>query len=126
MSDLLTNVAGGFAVTLVRNETQEHSAALKSAGQSPIGLLPLFCRGDNPVDSSLVVDFSQLAAESYRVISRSRLGQILGQIRELFRNREPAVSFLSRGQKRQGFEVRNRSKGMPKRLFSLFGACLAK
>ena len=41
MSDLLTNVAGGFAVTLVRNETQEHSAALKSAGQSPIGLLPL-------------------------------------------------------------------------------------
>ena len=28
-------------MTLVRNETQEHSAALKSAGQSPIGLLPL-------------------------------------------------------------------------------------
>ena len=41
---LLTNVAGGFAVTLVRNETQRHSAALKSAGQSPIGLLPLDCR----------------------------------------------------------------------------------
>ena len=38
---LLTNVAGGFAVTIVRNETQQHSAALKSAGQSPIGLFPL-------------------------------------------------------------------------------------
>ena len=38
---LLTAVAGGFAVTLARNETQRHSAALKSAGQSPIGLLPL-------------------------------------------------------------------------------------
>ncbi len=40
-SFLLTAVAGGFAVTLVRNETQQHSVALKSAGQSPIGLLPL-------------------------------------------------------------------------------------
>ena len=38
---LLTNVAGGFAVTLVRNETQRHSAALKSAGQNPVSLLPL-------------------------------------------------------------------------------------
>ena len=28
-------------MALVRNETQRHSAALKSAGQSPIGLLPL-------------------------------------------------------------------------------------
>lgn len=41
LSYLLTNVAGGFAVTLVRNETQRHSAALKIAGQNPIGLLPL-------------------------------------------------------------------------------------
>lgn len=40
-SYLLTNVAGGFAVTLVRNETQQHSAALKSAGQNPVSLLPL-------------------------------------------------------------------------------------
>ena len=38
---LLTNVAGGFAVTLVRNKTQRHSAALKNAGQNPVGLLPL-------------------------------------------------------------------------------------
>lgn len=28
-------------MTLVRNETQRHSAALKSAGQNPISLLPL-------------------------------------------------------------------------------------
>ena len=41
MSYLLTIVAGGFAVTLVRNETQRHSAALKRTGQNPIGLLPL-------------------------------------------------------------------------------------
>ena len=40
-SYLLTAVAGGFAVTLVRNETQQHSAALKSAGQNPVSLLPL-------------------------------------------------------------------------------------
>ncbi len=28
-------------MTLVRNKTQRHSAALKNAGQNPIGLLPL-------------------------------------------------------------------------------------
>lgn len=28
-------------MTLVRNETQRHSAALKNAGQNPISLLPL-------------------------------------------------------------------------------------
>lgn len=47
LSYLLTAVAGGFAMTVVRNETQRHSAALKNAGQNPIGLLPLnrsFCR----------------------------------------------------------------------------------
>ena len=86
----------------------------------------LVCRSAIPIGSSLAVSFVHLAAESLRVSSHRRLGQTLGQIRKLFRNRKPAVSFLSRGQKRQGFEVRNRSKGMPKRLFSLFGACLAK
>ena len=40
-SYLLTAVAGGFAVTFVRNETQQHSAALKIAGQNPVVLLPL-------------------------------------------------------------------------------------
>ena len=42
-SYLLTAVAGGFAVTFVRNETQRHSAALKIAGQNPVVLLPLDC-----------------------------------------------------------------------------------
>ena len=41
-SYLLTAVAGGFAVTFVRNETQQYSAALKIAGQNPVVLLPLF------------------------------------------------------------------------------------
>ena len=41
LSYLFIAVAGGFAMTLVRNEAQWHSAALKRAGQSPIGLLPL-------------------------------------------------------------------------------------
>ena len=41
LSYLLTAVAGGFAMTVVRNETQRHSAALKNAGQNPISLLPL-------------------------------------------------------------------------------------
>lgn len=38
---LFIAVAGGFAVSRIRNETQRHSAALESAGQSPIGSLPL-------------------------------------------------------------------------------------
>lgn len=80
------------------------------------------CRGIISVASSLPFGLDRNTAESCRVASRRRLGQI----RELFRNREPTVSFLSRGQKQQGFEVRNRLKGMPKRLFSLFGACLTK
>ena len=69
----------------------------------------LVCHRAIPVGSSLVVGFDRLTAKSLRVSSRRRLGQILGQIRELFRNRELAVSLLSRGQKWQGFEVRNRS-----------------
>ena len=60
----------------------------------------LFCRGAIPIGSSLVVGFVHHAAESLRVSSRRRLGQTLGQVRKLFRNREPAVSFLPRGQKR--------------------------
>ena len=66
------------------------------------------CRGAIPIGSSLVVGFVHLAAESLRVSSRKRLGQALGQIRKLFRNRKPAVSFLSRRQKRVGFEALKR------------------
>ena len=68
----------------------------------------LVCCGAIPIGSSLVVGFVHLTAESLRVSSRRRLGQTLGQIRKLFRNHEPAVSFLSRGQKRVGFEALKR------------------
>ena len=50
---LPTAVAGGFAVTFVRNETQQHNAALKNAGQSPIGLLPLNTQRSLPSSSIL-------------------------------------------------------------------------
>ena len=109
-SFLLTAVAGGFAMTLVRNETQRHSAAkvqvkaLSAYSHS----FTLACCGAIPVNSSWVVGLGRHAAESLRVSSRRRLGQTLGQIRKLFRNREPAVSFLPRGQKRVGFEALKR------------------
>ena len=83
------------AITLYRTYVLSHS-------------FTLVCRGALPIGSSLVVGFDHLAAESLRVSSRRRLGQTLGQIRKLFRNREPAVSFLSRGQKRVGFEALKR------------------
>ena len=79
-----------------------------------------------PVDSSWLVDFGRHTAESRRVTSRRRLGQILGQIRELFRNREPAVLCLSRGQKRAGFEAQNYSKRMVERPIVFFVACFAR
>lgn len=59
----------------------------------------LVCRGAIPIGSSLVVGFVHLAAESLRVSSRRRLGQTLGQIRKLFRNRKLAVSFVVPGGK---------------------------
>ena len=106
--------------------TRQHQNASPEASFRYSHSFTFVCRCAIPIGSSLVVGFIHLAAESLRVSSRRRLGQTLGQIRKLFRNRKLAVSFLSRGQKRQGFEVRNRSKGMPKRLLSLFGTCLAK
>ena len=77
-----------------------------------------------PVDSSLVVGFNRLATESLRVSSRRRLGQILGQIRKLFRNREPAVSFLSR--ESSAPPALNRPKRMSKWPILFFASCLAK
>lgn len=86
----------------------------------------LVCCGAIPIGPSLVVGFVHLAAESLRVSSRKPLGQVLGQIRKLFRNRKPAVPFLPRGQKRVGFEALKRPRWMIKRLIFLFGARLAK
>ena len=90
-SDLLSQV-GGLKPT---NVTYSHSF-------TPV------CCGVIPVNSSWAVGLDCLAAKSRRVTSRRRLGQTLGQIRKLFRNRKPTVSFLSRGQKRVGFEALKR------------------
>ena len=114
-----------------RNPSQEHEGLL------PAGLyfatffryshsFTLVCRGAIPIGSSLVVGFVHLAAESLRVSSRKRLGQALGQNRKLFRSHKLAVSFLSQGQKRVGFEALKRPRWTIKRLIFLFGVCLAK
>ena len=79
-----------------------------------------------PVDSSWLVDFDRHTTESRCVTSRRRLGQILGQKRELFRNREPAVSFLTRGQEWAGFEAQKHPKWMPKATIILIDARLTK
>lgn len=88
--------------------TRLHQNASSKASSRYSHSFTLVCRSVIPVNSSWVVNFGCHAAESRRVSSRRRLGQILGQIRKLFRNREPAVSFLSRGQKREGFEALKR------------------
>ena len=80
------------------------------------------CRDVIPVDFRLVVSFSRLAAESHRVSSRERLGQNVRQRRKLIDRRRPAVSFLSRGQKRACFEAQNCSKRVLKRPISFFDA----
>ena len=105
-----------------RQEPEAYQA-LRLACCAPFTLV---CRGAIPIGSSLVVGFVHLAAESLRVSSRRRLGQILGQNRKLFRNREPAVSFLSRGQKRVGFEALKRPIRTPKQPTILFDTRLAK
>ena len=52
-------------MTLVRNETQRHSAALKSAGQNPISLLPL--------DKTIVFHFYDFVLVLSAVSSRCQL-----------------------------------------------------
>ncbi len=88
--------------------TRQHQNASSEASFRYSHSFTLVCCGAIPIGPSLVVGFVRLATESLRVSSRRRLGQALGQIRKLFRNREPAVSFLSRGQKRVGFEALKR------------------
>lgn len=95
---------------------------LKSSNIAYSHSFMLVCRGAIPTGSSLVVSIDRLAAESCRVSSRRRLGQI----RKLFRNREPAVSFLSPGQKRADFETKNCSKWILKRRIGLVGTRLTK
>ena len=89
-------------------DTRQHQNGSPEASSRYSHSFTLVCCGAIPIGSSLVVGFVHLVAESLRVSSRKRLGQALGQIRKLFRNREPAVSFLSRGQKRVSFEALKR------------------
>ena len=110
----------------VSGGTRQHQNASSEASSRYSHSFTLVCRGAILIGSSLVVGFVHLAAESLRVSSRKRLGQALGQIRKLFRNREPAVSFLSRGQKRVGFEALKRSMRTPEQPTILFDTRLAK
>ena len=75
LSYLLTAVAGGFAMTVVRNETQRHSAALKNAGQNPIGLLPLDGFGSAVPSFQLYPVFG---AVSSRVPSGNAMSRFVG------------------------------------------------
>ena len=84
--------------------TRQHQNASPKVSSRYSRSFTLVCCSVVPVNFCLVVGFDCLAAESRRVSSHRRLGQTLGQIRKLFRNSEPAVSFLSRGQKRVGFK----------------------
>lgn len=78
LSYLLTAVAGGFAMTVVRNETQRHSAALKNAGQNPIGLLPL--------DKTIVFHFYDFVLVLSVVFSRCQLYSVSLSQRKLIPN----------------------------------------
>ena len=79
--------------------TRQHQNASSEVSSRYSHSFMLVCRGAIPIGSSLVVGFVHLAAESLRVSSRRRLGQTLGQIRKLFRNRKLAVSFFVPGTK---------------------------
>lgn len=109
----------------IKEEPTMQIRVLKTLDISNPHSFTLVCCGVIPVDISWLVGLDRHTAESRRVTSRRRLGQILGQIREPFRNRKPAVSFLSRGQKRAGFEAQNHSKRMVKRPIVFFVACFA-
>ena len=52
-------------MTVVRNETQRHSAALKNAGQNPVSLLPL--------DKTIVFHFYDFVLVLSAVSSRCQL-----------------------------------------------------
>ena len=70
----------------------------------------------------MVVGFNRHTAESCRVSSRGRLGQNVGQRRKLFDGRRPAVSFLSRGQKRTNARTLKRTNGSNDRQIRRLGA----
>lgn len=94
-------------MTLVRNETQRHSAALKIAGQNPIGLLPLD-------GFSFTVPTFQLSsvfdAVSNRVPPSNTMSCFIGfgdksrgNLKNSFQTRGFEFSFLSQGARRAAF-----------------------
>ena len=65
-------------MALVRNETQQHSAALKDAGQNPVSLLPLDRRGGLGGD---VVAHAVGARHLGHDAARDLRQQLVGQLR---------------------------------------------
>lgn len=107
LPNLLTNVAGGFAVTFVRNETQRHSTMLKSAGQSPIGLFPLDGFGSAASSFQLRPVF---AADSNRVPPSNTMSCFVGSgdksrdnFRNFFQTQGFEFLFLSQSARRVAF-----------------------
>ena len=107
LSYLLTAVAGGFAMTVVRNETQRHSAALKNAGQNPIGLLPLDGFGSAVPSFQLYPVFG---AVSSRVPSGNAMSRFVGfgdkswdNFKNFFQTQGFEFSFLSQRARRDAF-----------------------
>ena len=126
LSYLLTAVAGGLAVTLVRNETQRHSAALKNAGQNPVSLLPL--GGSVSAVSSFQLR-PVFSAVSSRVPPSNTMSCFVGfgdKSRDSFKNsfqtRGFEFSFLSQGAQRAAFRGSISTKAPVLKLKCLF-AC---
>lgn len=104
---LLVALPCGDAET-ASGDTRRHQNASSEASYRYSHPFTLACCSVIPVKFCPVVGFDCLAAESCRVSSHRRLGQTLGQIRKLFRNRKLTVSFMSQGQKRVSFEALKR------------------
>lgn len=88
-------------MTAVRNETQRHSAALKSAGQNPIGLLPLF-------HARLLRRHSSLFQLGRRHERRGEAGPAQRRLVPRLPRRQGFVRFRLRAARRQ---VRNHDRG---------------
>ena len=108
-SYLLTAVAGGFAVTFARNETQQHSAALKIAGQNPVVLLPLDGSSSDVPSFHLHPVFG---AVSSRVPSGDAMSRFVGfgdksrnNFKNFFQTQDVEFLFLSQRPRRAAFGV---------------------
>ena len=94
-------------MTLVRNETQQHSEALKSAGQNPVSLLPFDGFGSSVPSLQLHPVF---AAVSNRVPSGNAMSRFVGfgdkswdNSKNFFQTRGFEFLFLSQRARRDAF-----------------------